>query len=133
MRVACIQLSTGENYDFNCHQILKFIKESIKIKADLIITPEASTILSIDKKKVFNNSYSMNEDPFIKKIKSISKQNKKWILLGSVFIQEKNKTNCFRKLEFKKEREFINKMKLLDKVDTIFLKTRWTDNDIAYL
>ncbi len=49
------------------------------------------------------------------------------------FIQEKDKTNCFRKLEFKKEREFISKMKLLDKVDTIFLKTRWTDNDIVYL
>ena len=24
-------------------------------------------------------------------------------------------------------------MKLLDKVDTIFLKTRWTDNDIVHL
>ena len=91
MRVACIQLSTGENYVSNCNQLLKFIKESIKIRADLIITPEASTIISIDKKKVFNNSYSMNDDPFIKKIKSISRQNKKWILLGSVFIKENNK------------------------------------------
>ena len=91
MRVACIQLSTGENYDLNCYQLIKFIKKSIEIKADLIMTPEASTILSVDKKKVFNHSYSMKSDPVIKKIKLISKKNKKWILLGSMFIKDKNK------------------------------------------
>ncbi len=91
MRIACIQLSTGENYDFNCSQLIKFIKKSININADLIITPEASTILSIDKKKVFNHSYSMRSDPIIRKIKLIAKKNKKWILLGSIFTKEKNK------------------------------------------
>ena len=50
MRVSCIQLSTGEDYNLNCSKLINFIKQSIKIKADLIITPEASTILSIDKK-----------------------------------------------------------------------------------
>ena len=91
MRVACIQLSTGENYDFNCSQLIKFVNQSIKKKADLIITPEASTILSIDKKKVLSYSYSMKRDPIIKKIKLISKINKKWILIGSLFIKDKNK------------------------------------------
>ena len=91
MRVACIQLSTGENYNFNYSRLIKFIKQSIRVKADLIITPEASAILSIDKKKVFNYSYSMKSDPIIKKMKLISKINKKWILIGSLFIKEKNK------------------------------------------
>ena len=91
MRVACIQLSCGEDYHHNCLNLIKFINDSIKIKADLIITPEASTILSVDKKKVLNYSYAMNRDPIIKKIKLISKKNKKWILIGSLFIKEKNK------------------------------------------
>ena len=91
MRIACIQLSCGENYHHNCLNLIKFIYDSIKIKADLIITPEASTILSVDKKKIFNYSYTMNRDPIIKKIKLISKKNKKWILIGSLFIKEKNK------------------------------------------
>jgi len=91
MRVACIQLSTGENYKLNCSRLIYFIKQSIRVKADLIITPEASAILSIDKEKVFKYSYSMKSDPIIKKIKLISKINKKWILIGSLFIKEKNK------------------------------------------
>ena len=91
MRVACIQLSTGEDYNLNCFKLINFIKQSIRIKADLIITPEASTILSINKKKVFNYSYSMKSDPIIKKIKLISKKNKKWILIGSLFIKERKK------------------------------------------
>ena len=74
MREACIQLYCGENYHHNCLNLIKFIKDSIKIKADLIITPEASTILSVDKKKVLNYSYAMNRDPIIKKIKLISKK-----------------------------------------------------------
>ena len=89
MRVACIQLSTGENYNFNYSRLIKSIKQSIRVKADLIITPEASAILSIDKKKVFNYSYSMKSDPIIKKMKLISKINKKWMLIGSLFIKEK--------------------------------------------
>jgi predicted amidohydrolase len=91
MRVACIQLSTGEDYNLNCSKLINFIKQSVRIKADLIITPEASTILSINKKKVFNYSYSMKSDPIIKKIKLISKKNKKWILIGSLFIKERKK------------------------------------------
>tara|TARA_B100001057_G_scaffold494319_1_gene590620 strand:- start:292 stop:1077 length:786 start_codon:yes stop_codon:yes gene_type:complete len=91
MRVVCIQLSTGEDYNLNCSKLINFINQSIKLKADLILTPEASTILSIDKQKVVNYSYSMRSDPIIKKIKLISKLNRKWILIGSLFIKEKNK------------------------------------------
>ena len=33
----------------------------------------------------------MNADPLIKKVKEIAKQNKKWILLGSLPIKDKKK------------------------------------------
>lgn len=91
MRVACIQLSTGENYTKNCSKLIALIINSIKKKADLIITPEASTILSSEKKKNFNYSFTMKSDPIIKKIKLISKKYKKWILIGSLFIKHNNK------------------------------------------
>ncbi len=45
MKVACIQLSSGENYNKNIKQIIFFIKQAIKNKSDLIITPEATTKL----------------------------------------------------------------------------------------
>ena len=91
MRVACVQLCTGEDYGRNCSEILKYINQAIKIKSDLIITPEASTILTRDKKKLKLFTFKMSEDPFLKKVKIIAKKNKKWILLGSMFIKERSR------------------------------------------
>ena len=91
MKVACIQLSSGENYNKNFKQIISYINQAIKNKSDLIITPETSSIITSNKKILFNNTYSMDKDPLIKEIKKISKQNKKWILIGSLPIKDKNK------------------------------------------
>ena len=91
MKVACIQLSSGENYNKNFKQIISYINQAIKNKSDLIITPETSSIITSNKKILFNNTYPMDKDPLIKEIKKISKQNKKWILIGSLPIKDKNK------------------------------------------
>ena len=91
MKIACIQLNSGENYDKNCHEILKYINNSIKLKADLILTPEFSTILSSNHKIITKYSFHMNEDPLLEKVKLISKINKRWILIGSLPIKTKKK------------------------------------------
>ena len=89
MKVACIQLSCDENIDLNYQKVIYFINKAIKNKAELIITPEATAILTDSKKKLYKKSYNMRNDPLIKKIKEISKKNKKWILIGSLFIKDK--------------------------------------------
>ena len=91
MKVACIQLSSGENYNKNFKDIIKYINQAIKRKADLIITPETSSLMSADKNNLFKYSYEMKDDPIIKKVKFIAKTSKKWILIGSMCIKEKNK------------------------------------------
>ena len=91
MKVACIQLSCGENYNKNFKQVIFYINQAIKKKTDLIITPETTSIITSDKKILYKNSYSMNKDPLVKEIKKISKKNKKWVLIGSLPIKDKNK------------------------------------------
>tara|TARA_B110000027_G_scaffold129742_1_gene151645 strand:+ start:935 stop:1729 length:795 start_codon:yes stop_codon:yes gene_type:complete len=91
MRVACIQLTSGKNYKKNFNNVIKFINQAIKINADLILTPEATSFLSNDKQDIFNNTFKMSEDPLINKIKDIAKKNKKFILIGSIFVKEKKK------------------------------------------
>ena len=71
MKVACIQLSSGENYNKNFKDIIKYINQAIKNKADLIITPETSSLMSADKNNLFKYSYEMKHDPIIKKVKFI--------------------------------------------------------------
>ena len=90
MKVACIQLSSGEDYTKNSKDIIKYVNQAIKNQADLIITPETSSLMSADKKNLFKYSYEMRNDPIIKKVKLIAKSKKKWILLGSMCIKEKN-------------------------------------------
>ena len=94
MKVACIQLSSGEDYAKNFKDIIKYVNQAIKNQADLIITPETSSLMSADKKNLFKYSFEMKNDPIIKKIKLTAKSKKKWILLGSMCIKEKNKLLC---------------------------------------
>ena len=54
MKVACIQLSSTDDYDKNCKEILKYINIAISKKSDFIITPETSSIISDDKKNYLN-------------------------------------------------------------------------------
>ncbi len=91
MKVACIQLSTGENYFRNLNINIKLIKKAIRNRSDLIITPEVTTIMSPNKNVLYKNSFSMNEDPFLKIIKGIAKTHTKWIIIGSLSVLEKNK------------------------------------------
>ena len=91
MKIACIQLSSGENYKRNFKSIISLINRSIKNKPDLIITPETSSIITSNKKILFKNTYRMSNDPLIKEVKKISKKNKKWILLGSLAIKDGKK------------------------------------------
>jgi len=91
MKVACIQLSCGENYNKNFRQVIFYINQAIKKKADLIITPETTSIITSNKKILYKNSFPMNKDPLVKEIKKISKKNKKWILIGSIAVKDKNK------------------------------------------
>ena len=91
MRVACIQLSSNEDYEQSTKKAIKFIDRAIKNKSDLIITPEATTFISSSINVYRKFAYKMHLDPFVNKIKKISKKNKKWILIGSIFIKDKNK------------------------------------------
>ena len=91
MKISCIQLSSGEDYKKNLKKYLYFIQKSINKGADLILTPEVTSIVTNNKNKLLKNSYTMKSDLFIKETKSLSKRFKKWILIGSLPIKDGDK------------------------------------------
>ena len=91
MKVACVQALTNDNIQQNLKKVKKLILRAIKQKADLIITPEVSSIFSFDKKNLKQRLTSMQKDFFVKEIKTISKKYKKWILIGSITSKEKGR------------------------------------------
>ena len=86
-RVSCIQLRSNNSISQNLKKTEKLIHKAIKQKTDFILTPEVSSLFSLNKKQLLKVCKSMNEDNYIKGIKIIAKKYKKWIFIGSVIIK----------------------------------------------
>ena len=95
MRVACVQVLTDNNLEKNLTKVKKLILKAIKQKADLIITPEVSSVFSFDKKNLLRELTTMHKDLFLIEIRKVAKKFKRWILIGS--ITSKNKGKLFNR------------------------------------
>ena len=91
-RVSCIQLKSNNNINFNLKKTEELILKAVKQKADFILTPEVSSLFSLNKKKLLQISTTMKKDIYLNGIRILAKKYKKWILVGSLIIKvEKNK------------------------------------------
>ena len=86
-RVSCIQLKSNNNIHFNLKKTEKLILKAIKQKADLILTPEVSSLFSLNKSQLLKICTSMKNDIYLTGIKKLAKKYKKWILVGSLIIK----------------------------------------------
>jgi predicted amidohydrolase len=85
--VSCIQITSDNNIFSNLEKISDLIISSIKKKADLIITPENSSLFTLDHRELLEKAEEMNNNFFLESISGISKSYKKWILIGSLPIK----------------------------------------------
>ena len=108
-RVSCIQLKSNNNITHNLKKTEKLIIKAVKQKTDFILTPEVSSLFSLNKKQLLKICKPMSEDIYLNGIKNLAKKYKKWILIGSliikisktklvnrsVLINKKGKINCY--------------------------------------
>jgi predicted amidohydrolase len=87
LRVSCIQLKSNNNISFNLERTKKLIFKAVKQKTDFILTPEVSSLFSLNKKQLLKLCTSMNKDIYLNGIKKLAKKYKKWILVGSLIIK----------------------------------------------
>ena len=91
-RVSCIQLCSSNDVAYNLRITKQLILKAIKQKADFILTPEVSSKISLDKKKLLKSATSMEKDYYLNEIRFLAKKYKKWILIGSLILKiNKNK------------------------------------------
>ena len=86
-RVSCIQLKSNDNIDFNLKRTSELIKKAVKQKSDFIITPEVSSLFSLNKKQLRKNCSYMKDDTYVNGIRMMAKLYKKWILIGSSVVK----------------------------------------------
>ena len=91
-KVSCIQLCSSDNVENNLKKTQKLIIKAIKQKADFILTPEVSSKITLNKKKLLESATTMEKDLYLKGIKNLAKKYKKWILVGSLILKIKKKT-----------------------------------------
>ena len=90
-RVSCIQLCSSNDINHNISRTKKYFVKAVRQKSDFILTPEVSSQISLDKKKLLNSTTSMEKDFYLKEILKLAKKYKKWVLVGSIIIKIKNK------------------------------------------
>ena len=90
-KVSCIQICSGKDIKKNFQSSKKLLLEAIKQKSDFIITPENSSLFGLNKKNLMKIATSMQKDFYLTEIRKITKQYKKWVLVGSILIKENNK------------------------------------------
>ena len=91
-RVSCIQLKSNNNILSNLKKTEQLISKAVKQKSDFILTPEISSLFSLEKKRLLKICKSMKDDIYLNGIKKIAKKYKRWILIGSLIIKvSKNK------------------------------------------
>ncbi len=90
-RVSCIQLCSNNNVDHNLKKTKKFFLKAVKQKTDFILTPEVSSKITLDKKRLLKTATSMEKDIYLNEIRSLAKKYKKWVLIGSLILKIKNK------------------------------------------
>jgi predicted amidohydrolase len=95
-KASCIQLKSNNNVKDNLKKTEFFIKKAVKQKTNFILTPEVSSLFSLNKKQLIKESTTMEKDYYCNGIKKLAKKYKKWILIGSIIVK-KNKTKLFNR------------------------------------
>ena len=86
-RVSCIQLCSSDNVEYNLKITKLLILKAIKQKTNFILTPEVSSKISLNKKKLLKTATTMDKDFYLCGIKELAKKYKKWILIGSLILK----------------------------------------------
>ena len=93
-RVSCIQIKSKNNILHNLKKTEQLISKAVKQKTDFILTPEISSLFSLNKKQLLKICKSMKGDVYLNGIKKLAKKYKKWILVGSLITKVKKKTSA---------------------------------------
>jgi len=116
-KVSCIQLCSSNNIDYNLKRTKQLVLEAVKQKADFILTPEVSSLLSLNKKKLLSICTSMNKDIYLSGMKELARKYKKWILVGSLIIKINKKKLVNRSVLIDKKgkiRSYYDKIHMYD-------------------
>ena len=121
-KVACLQLTSGSDMDENLKTILDYSQQASTEGADIIITPENSSLFSSDHKELIEKSQNYDNNTFVKSIQKFSKDNKKWFLIGGMPIKVSNNKLVNRSILINPKGERVSFYDKINMFDAVFSK-----------
>jgi len=85
--VACIQLRTGNDVATNLETVVDFIREAAGKGADYIITPETSTLMEMNTKRLFAGTAFEHDEASIGLFSDLAAEFGIWLHIGSLAIK----------------------------------------------
>lgn len=86
-KVACLQVTAGRDVAANIERASAMVREAASAGASLICLPENATLLESDQKMVPERAMYEEEHPGLPAFRSLAKETKSWILIGSLSIR----------------------------------------------
>lgn len=87
MKLACVQMRSGRDVTKNIEDASRLIIQAREQGAELIATPEMTTLLERSAADLFSKARSMDTDPAIPAFRALAKRLACWLSIGSVPIR----------------------------------------------
>ena len=131
--VACIQLTCTNKVEENLQSITDYANEAIKAGADFILTPENSSLFSLDGKELLATCEGYEKNSFIQSIQKLSKSAKKWILIGGMPIKVSSSKLVNRSILINKSGEIVKTYDKMHMFDVVLSSTEQYQESEKYL
>ena len=86
VKIAGIQCTSTQNIETNIHMLTHRVVTAAENGAKLIVTPENSNIISLDRDILWQQLNTTSTDTFLQPFKDLAKAHNVWIHLGSVVV-----------------------------------------------
>ncbi len=86
-KAACVQLCTGQSVEQNISSACELIEDAAKTGADLIVTPEMTSLMELSAKRLFAVIVPEDEDPALIAFRKQAADLGRWLLIGSLAVR----------------------------------------------
>ncbi|RFP90769.1 carbon-nitrogen hydrolase family protein [Rhodobacteraceae bacterium 63075] len=100
MRIALLQLTSSEDPAENLRTVEDMVLEAARGGAEFVLTPEVTNCIASSRKDLARKLSYEAEDPFLERMRSLSKEHDIWLLLGSLGVKSETVQDKFANRSF---------------------------------
>lgn len=87
MKVALVQMTSGDDPDANLASCEAFVRDAVANGAEFVLTPEVCNCIAPNKGALSKLLHYESDDPFLARMKSLAAELAVWLLIGSIAVK----------------------------------------------